>query len=294
MKILVAEDSGASRLLLSHVLKSAGHEVIAEVNGERALEVYQRWQPAVVITDWQMPELDGLQLVQRIRALRSQRYTWIIMLTAREFKTNYALTMGAGVDDYLTKPLDVELLMVRIQVARRVVELSNEVSLLKRVIPVCMSCRSVRDTSEHWMELDQYFRCQTGIDFSHGLCPDCFFERSVLPELERYEASRPVSAGVPAPVDRQAHPELYSDLVNHLKVVGDRLVIMLRSKGLKAGTELQLKLLGRLAVALGDGLLASLASSGPGQLHAAVLRDELDRARLALHPNSAAPERPGP
>jgi DNA-binding response OmpR family regulator len=69
------------------------------------------------------------------------------MLTAREFKTNYALTMKAGVDDYLTKPLDRDLLLVRLEVARRVVELNQEVSLLKRVIPLCMICHAVRDTS---------------------------------------------------------------------------------------------------------------------------------------------------
>ena len=281
MKILVAEDSGPSRVLLAHVLTAAGHEVIAEVNGERALEVYQRWQPTVVITDWQMPELDGLELVQRIRALRGDRYTWIIMLTAREFKTNYAMTMAAGVDDYLTKPLDIELLMVRIQVARRVVELSNEVSLLKRILPVCMSCRSVRDTSEHWMELDQYFRRQTGIDFSHSLCPDCFFERSVLPELERHEASCAANAGVPVAIDRQAHPDLHSDLLSHLKRVGDRLVVLLQGKRLRAADESQLKLLGRLAAALGAERLGALAASDPHQLLPAVLRHELDR-RLAL------------
>ncbi len=280
MKILVAEDSGPSRVLLAHVLKAAGHEVVAEVNGERAFEVYQRWQPAVLITDWQMPELDGLELVQRIRALRGNRYTWVIMLTAKEFKTNYAMTMAAGVDDYLTKPLDIELLMVRITVAQRVVELNNEVSLLKRVIPVCMSCRAVRDTSEHWMELDAYFRCQPGTDVSHGLCPDCFFGRSVLPELERHEASCAANGG-PVAIDRQAHPDLHSDLVNHLKLVGDRLVVLLQGKGLRAADDSQLKLLGRLAAALGDERLISLAASDPDQVLPAVLRGELDR-RLAL------------
>ena len=283
VKILVAEDSGTSRLLLARVLQAAGHEVLAVENGARALEMYVRHQPAVVITDWQMPELDGLQLVKRIRGFRSPRYTWLIMLTSREFRTNYAATMQAGVDDYLTKPLDTELLLVRIAVAQRVVQLSQEVALLKRVIPLCMGCHAVRDTTEQWMELDQYFRRQTGLDFSHGFCPDCFFEKSVLPELERLEASPP------SRLDRSTNPELFDDVVTYLGVVGDRLVASVERRGVRFEDGEQLKLVGRLAAALGDRYLVAFAAAGLDTFLPQLLRDLLSRVSAAAGAAPAAP-----
>lgn len=287
MKILVAEDSGTVRLLLARVLQAAGHEVMTAENGARALEVYQRHQPGAVITDWQMPELDGLELVKRIRALRNPRYPWLIMLTAREFQTNYAVTMQAGVDDYLTKPVDTALLLVRIAVAQRVMELNHEVALLKRVIPLCMSCHAVRDTSEDWVELDDYFRRQTGVDFSHGFCPDCFFERSVLPELERHEAAQALAPT--RRLERLSNPELFDDLVTHLGLVGLRLAASLERRGVRPENDAPLRLIGRLARVLGDSALSAVADGGLYALEAQVLRDLLSSITAQLEHRTPVP-----
>jgi CheY-like chemotaxis protein len=268
MKILIADDSRTSRALLCQALEPTGHEILAVENGARALAVYESYQPAVLITDWQMPELDGLELVHELRAMRAARYTWVIMLTASDFKSNYAKTIQAGVDDYLTKPLDRDLLLTRIEVARRVVELHHELSLLKRVIPLCMSCHSVRDTSADWVELDQYLRRQTGVDFSHGLCPDCYFTRSVLPELVRHEG-----AGPAAPLEG----ELSGDLLSYACVVGERLADGLERRGPGPHHREQLALLGRLAAALRDDALSSLARVRVADLQPAALRLEVSR-----------------
>lgn len=287
MKILVAEDSGTVRLLLSRVLQAAGHEVLTAENGARALELYQRHQPGAVITDWQMPELDGVELVKRIRALRNPHYPWLIMLTAREFKTNYAMTMQAGVDDYLTKPVDTELLLVRIAVAQRVMALNHEVALLKRVIPLCMSCHAVRDTSEDWVELDDYFRSQTGVDFSHGFCPDCFFERSVLPEVVRHEAAQALTPT--GRLERSSNPDLWDDLVTHLGLVGLRLAASLERRGVRPEDDAPLKLVGRLARVLGDVELSAVADAGLYALQPPLLRDLLSRLTAQLQHRTPAP-----
>lgn len=301
MKILVAEDENISRLILARTLKAAGHEVIAVGDGARALNAYTTQAPAVVITDWLMPELDGLELVKRIRAMKRQRYPWLVMLTARDFKANYAATMTAGVDDYLTKPLDPELLLVRIEVARRVLELHGEVSLLQRFIPLCMSCRAVRDTSEHWLELDEYFRRQTGVDFSHGYCPDCYFRKSVLPELERFEAAKGPVATDGAPgldlaayarvsrFDRDESPGLLHDLTAHLTLLGERLTGLERDRCSSApGGAAQLALLARVAAALGAWHLHHLAASAADEVDATALRAELGRVSAALEATAVA------
>ena len=81
MKILIAEDDATSREILAHVLRQLGHEVVEAANGEQAWAVFQQEHVPLLISDWMMPGLDGLQLCRRIRAERRPRYTYIILLT---------------------------------------------------------------------------------------------------------------------------------------------------------------------------------------------------------------------
>jgi CheY-like chemotaxis protein len=182
MRILVAEDDLICQRLVTRVLRSMNHEPVVTANGQEAWEAFRQQPFPVVVTDWLMPEMDGLELTRRIREMRTRGYTWIIMLTAMEFGSNYRRTMETGVDDFLTKPLDHELLRVRLNVAERVQHMSEQVRALASALPICMHCKSVRDAGDTWRRVEEYFR---DIDFSHGYCPDCYFEHSLRQELER-------------------------------------------------------------------------------------------------------------
>lgn len=124
MRILIAEDDNTSRTMLSAVLKKSGHEVIEAVNGAAAWAAMQRSNSAqLAILDWMMPEMDGLEVVRRIRALKSPLPPYIIMLTARGDKTDIIAGLNAGADDYLTKPFDAGELRARVDVGRRLIEM---------------------------------------------------------------------------------------------------------------------------------------------------------------------------
>jgi DNA-binding response OmpR family regulator len=116
MKILVAEDDDVTRLLLSSTLRKLGHDVHGATNGREAWEAWHAGEFSLVISDWMMPDLDGLEFCRRIRAERRADYTYIVLLTSRSGKTNYLEAMTAGADDFITKPFEKDAFAARVRV----------------------------------------------------------------------------------------------------------------------------------------------------------------------------------
>jgi diguanylate cyclase (GGDEF)-like protein len=120
LRVLVAEDDAAARFLLSRAIEESGHQVLCAEDGAQAWELFRRHRPEVVVSDWLMPRVDGDELCRRIRADIDAPYTYFVMLTALEYKGHVLRGMQAGVDDFLTKPLDRHELKMRLIAAERV------------------------------------------------------------------------------------------------------------------------------------------------------------------------------
>ncbi len=119
MRILIAEDDFSSRTVLAAVLRKNGHEVMETVNGAAAWDALQQPDaPRLVILDWEMPEMDGLEVLRRVRALQSDQPPYIIMLTARGGKSDVVAGLDSGADDYLSKPFDARQRTPRPRVSR--------------------------------------------------------------------------------------------------------------------------------------------------------------------------------
>lgn len=124
MKILIAEDDFTSRTILAGVLKNSGHEVVETIDGNEAwLALQMPDAPKLVILDWMMPEMDGPEVLRRVRALQTDRPPYIIMLTAKGEKNSIIAGLGAGANDYLAKPFDPGELLIRVEVGERMVEM---------------------------------------------------------------------------------------------------------------------------------------------------------------------------
>jgi two-component system chemotaxis response regulator CheY len=123
MKILIAEDDTTTRLLFGATLRKLGHAVTAVENGHKAWEAWLGEEHPLLISDWMMPDMDGLQLCKMIRAEPSLQYTYIILLTSLDSKGSYLEGMNAGADDFITKPFDAEHLAARLRVAERILAL---------------------------------------------------------------------------------------------------------------------------------------------------------------------------
>jgi len=183
MRILIVEDDFDARDMLKVMLRLDGHDVVAASNGGEGWDEFRKERFSVVISDWLMPDTDGLELCRRIRTSETTRYSYVILLTALHGKSRYLEAMGAGVDDFLSKPYDPDELRARLLVAERIVGLQDRVKRLEGVLPTCMYCKKIRDERNKWVHIEQYISQRTEACFSHGVCPDCYND-VVRPQLD--------------------------------------------------------------------------------------------------------------
>jgi DNA-binding response OmpR family regulator len=188
MKTLIAEDDSVSRRLLQAALTKWGYDVVAVTNGREAWETLQQPEaPHLVILDWLMPDMDGVQICRQARQSPVLQNRYIILLTSRGSKEDVVSGLEAGADDYVTKPFDHGELRARVQVGSRVVKLQAaladrvrelevavaNVRTLQGLLPICCYCKKIRDDGNYWHRVESYMTDHTNVRFSHGICPDC-------------------------------------------------------------------------------------------------------------------------
>ena len=122
VKALIADDDSLMRTLTTHAVRERGHDVVEANDGEQALHIFEADRPQLVIIDWNMPSLTGVDVTRRIRASEWSRETFVVMLTARDAGEDLLAALDAGVDDYVTKPVMLSHLRARIAIAERRVD----------------------------------------------------------------------------------------------------------------------------------------------------------------------------
>ena len=173
MKILIAEDDDTSRLVLAERLRKLGHEVVSAENGRKAWEAFLASPPQVIVTDWMMPVMDGLELTRKVREHLRPGYTYVIIFTALDSKVGYFEGMSAGADDFMTKPCEIVDLNMRLRVAERILSLQNEVEQLQGLLSICPRCKRIRDDHGRWHTIDAFMTERAEAHLSHGVCPEC-------------------------------------------------------------------------------------------------------------------------
>ncbi|MEY2511765.1 MAG: hypothetical protein QOE26_2528 [Verrucomicrobiota bacterium] len=173
-RILIAEDDAVSARILQAALSKFGYEPEIARDGAEAWDKFNQEPARLIVSDWMMPRLDGLALCEKVRTHPKAAYTYFILLTAnRTSDDNYEMASAAGVDDFLTKPLDRETIRTRLRVAERILSHTAEIRHLQEMIPICVYCRKVRDEHNYWDLVESYIQKETGSRFSHGACPEC-------------------------------------------------------------------------------------------------------------------------
>jgi len=125
MKVLLAEDNLMIRRLLVSQLRGWNYEVTETADGAQAWDEFQKHHFSLVLTDWMMPEVDGLELIRRIRKSEQAGYVYIVLLTARTENEDLVEAMEAGADDFLGKPCNPKELRVRLRASERIIELEH-------------------------------------------------------------------------------------------------------------------------------------------------------------------------
>lgn len=197
MRVLIAEDEPVARRVAQKAVEGFGHEVEIVEDG---LAAWRRLQAApfdVLISDWLMPGLDGLELCRRVRARGNRPYCYVILLTARRAKEDLVAGIMAGADDFVSKPFDHAVLRARLHTAERVTRLERdlegkvgelqraleEVKTLRGLLPICMYCKRIHESQDVWRRIESYVSEHSEAAFTHSICPDCY-EKEVKPQLD--------------------------------------------------------------------------------------------------------------
>jgi two-component system, cell cycle response regulator len=129
IKVLVADDSAVSRKLVEQTLSEKRYSLVFAKNGRETVALFAEHHPALVIVDWIMPDLTGIEICKHIRLKTKASYTYIILLTGKSGMESIVEGLAAGADDYLTKPFHPEELIARVGVGFRIVELQREIEI---------------------------------------------------------------------------------------------------------------------------------------------------------------------
>ncbi len=125
MKVLVVDDDGITREMLRHALSEAGYDVETAGDGREALDVLRKGTARLVISDWEMPNMNGLELCQAIRAEDFNGYVYFVLLTSHGKSEHVVTGLSAGADDYITKPFEPAELKMRVRAGERILSMET-------------------------------------------------------------------------------------------------------------------------------------------------------------------------
>lgn len=188
MKILIADDSRTVLGVLRTAMEKWGYEVVEAPDGREALRILLgKDAPRLAVLDWVMPGLTGPEVCRRIREFETESPPYLILLTVKGESRDVVAGFAAGADDYLAKPFDSDELRARVHVGFRVLKMQerlrhqvtelqealDNVQRLEGMLPICSYCKKVRDDHDYWQQVETYMSKHAGVQFTHGICPDC-------------------------------------------------------------------------------------------------------------------------
>lgn len=202
MSILLVDDSTENLLLLQSILQTGGYKDL--LTAESAVQAFKHLgmddsggdgtSVDLILMDIQMPEINGIETCRRIKEVERLRDVPIIMVTAIAQREKLQLAFAAGAMDYINKPVNKIELRTRVgsalklkqemdsrkareqELKKRTQELEQalkEVKVLRGFIPICASCKKIRNDRGYWQLVEAYIREHSEAEFSHGICPDC-------------------------------------------------------------------------------------------------------------------------
>jgi sigma-B regulation protein RsbU (phosphoserine phosphatase) len=132
--VLIVDDSRLQRKILQSSLSRWGYQVLEADSGEQALNICAQSEPDMVISDWMMPGMDGLEFCKKFRAMKRSSYGYFILLTSKSEKVEVAKGLDNGADDFLTKPVNPAELRARLTAGERILRMERELTEKNRLV----------------------------------------------------------------------------------------------------------------------------------------------------------------
>lgn len=186
-RILVTDDSAINTKIVERILKNENFEIVTALGGNEALEKINSESFDLILLDIEMPDISGYDVCKQIRANPATKDIPVIFLTAKDDDASLLKGFEVGGQDYLTKPVKAAELLARVRthVALKLTYDKQEVLIndlkkalaqvkqLNGLLPICSSCKKIRDDKGYWTQVEFYISKHTDVDFSHSICPDC-------------------------------------------------------------------------------------------------------------------------
>ena len=192
--ILIVDDEPGNIEILSETLGDS-HEILFAVSGKEALEIATREIPDMIILDIIMPVMSGYEVLQNLKQDPFLKGIPVVFITAldQEDQETKGLTLGAV--DYISKPFNTTIVKLRvktqlelklqrdvlIQTNEALLEALAKIKTLSGLLPICASCKKIRDDQGYWTQLEYYISEHSEAEFTHGCCPECM--KKLYPEL---------------------------------------------------------------------------------------------------------------
>lgn len=193
--ILVVDDHPDNLRLLSGILNEHGYKVRLAPNGERALATIRKEAPGLILLDIMMPVMDGFEVCKRLKQDEETAGIPIIFISALNETIDKVKAFSLGGVDYITKPFKSEEVLARVkthlslrflqlQLEKKNAELRkalDEIKVLRGFIPICASCKRIRNDKGYWEQIETYISNHSDVQFSHGVCDECL--KKLYPDL---------------------------------------------------------------------------------------------------------------
>jgi PleD family two-component response regulator len=200
--ILVVDDTPANLRLLAVMLGREGYQVRTAGSGEQALAAVDSYLPDLILLDVSMPCMSGYEVCERLKASPRTRDIPVLFVSAMDQTEDKVKAFAVGGVDYITKPIHFEEVLARVQthlslrelqdrlrranaeLERRLAELQaalDQVRTLSGLLPICASCKKIRDDHGYWHQVEAYIEDHSDAEFTHGICPEC--ARRLYPEF---------------------------------------------------------------------------------------------------------------
>lgn len=201
-KILIVDDISKNIQMIANILKAEGYQMAFAQNGQSALEHAESVSFDLILLDIMMPGMDGYEICVKLKKDIRTRDIPVIFLTARTDTESILKGFETGAVDYVTKPFNSAELLARVRThleLKRARDIQDtliteketlilklekaleEIKTLRGFIPICCSCKKIRNDEDYWEQIEVYIQKHTNAVFSHGLCPDC--AQKLYPEL---------------------------------------------------------------------------------------------------------------
>lgn len=187
-KILVVEDDPDVRAGTTRLLSRAGYQVAEASDGVLGLEAASTFLPDLILSDVNMPEMNGIELCRTVRVTSGLERTLFLFASSTHTKSDeQAEGLDAGADGYVARPINNRELLSRVAAMMRIKRAENErdevirklqdalilVKQLSGILPICMYCKKIRTAEDSWQRIEDYIREHSEANFSHGLCSEC-------------------------------------------------------------------------------------------------------------------------